>query len=652
MTENEILTEIKRYLSDMSYNYAVMIDGEWGCGKTFFVKNGLFKSIDSYNAGTERHRTPKYISLYGIKTVSEIQDAIVFALAEEISDRKDKPKKQEEKAGAGQKFLFSAWRIAKAIRDIKAPDTNLYEMFGNWLKLDAFVFIFDDIERCDCPLNEAFGFINGLVEHESVKVILVANEKEIHIKEAIDNKELQYLVAQNEKIDYPKVKDIWGDDNRKEPLSVEELERRRKILFPKNLVDDEFKKIREKLIGVTLHFQPDVKVICSGMIGTSSISDEIKAILLGNLDSFYATMHNTNHLNLRTFQFFLSKLNNIISSLSNLTIPSEYAEVVRNKIVSDCFSSAVAFKANIQSPEDRIARISFEVSREKRSRAIKQYIETGELKIEKLQEEINRFIDENVIDLIPADDPYKMLQKEYYLHSQSWCEERITEILDNLKGNVYPTIAYGEVLRPLLILESMGFDKRSLDDAKQLMIANIEKADHPQAPNDHLVVFEDIPDRVLRAKQVLTEIQNAVAERNSIEKELSLDEILKQEDWVDQLTPFVERHNLKDDPYGTVFSSVDSEIWVALLNDASPEVLTNFRHWFHWVYPTNLIHQNRQRDIEVLKTIVKEIDPDKADDLIVKSLRRWLKIDIEKVCSLYSQGGQQTTLIEENETIR
>lgn len=652
MTEKEIITEIKRYLSDTSYNYAVMIDGEWGCGKTFFVKNGLFEAIDSHDTGTERHRRPKYISLYGIKTVSEIQDAIVFALAEEITDRKDTPNKQGEKTGTGRKFLFSTWRIAKAIRDIKAPDTNLYELIGDWLKLDAFVFIFDDVERCDCPLNEVFGFINGLVEHEGVKVILVANEKEIQIKEAIDSKELQYLVALNDKIEYPKVRDFWGDENRKEPLTAEELERRRKILFPKNLVDDGFKKIREKLIGVTLHFQPDAKMICSGMISTSPISDEIKETLHGNLDSFYATMHNTNHLNLRTFQFFLSKLNNIISSLSSLTIPSEYSEAVKHKIVSDCFSSAVDFKANVQPPEDRIARITFEVLREKRSKAIEQYIETGELKLVRLQEEINRFIAENVIDLIPADDPYKMLQQEYYLHSQSWCEERIGEILDNLRGNIYPTIAYGEVLRPLLILESMGFDKRNLDDAKQLMIANIEKADHPQAPNDHFVVFEDIPDRVLRAKQVLTEIQNAVAERNSIEKELSLDEILKQEDWVDQLTPFVERHNLKDDPYGTVFSSVDSEIWVALLNDASPEVLTKFRHWFHWVYPTNLIHQNRQRDIEVLKTIVKEIDPDEADDLIVKSLRRWLKIDIEKVCSLYSQGGQQTTLIEENETIR
>lgn len=651
MTEKEIITEIERYLSDTSYNYAVMIDGDWGCGKTYFVKNGLSKAIAEHEKESKTPRKAVYVSLYGHKTILDIQDTIAIRLHIVSGSEKKFWNKLGKKRLVGN-GVHSAITLAKAARDIFAPGASVFEIEEPWRDLTSYIFIFDDIERCDCSLNEIFGFINGLVEHEGVKVILVANEKEIQIKEEIDRKELQYLVALNEEIEYPKVEDIWRDENRRVPLTVEELERRRKILFPKGLVDDEFKKIREKLIGITLRFQPDAKPICSEMIRTSPISDEIKETLLKNLDSYYATMQNMNHLNLRTFQFFLSKLNNIISSLSSLTIPFEYAEAVEYKIVSDCFSSAVDFKANVQPPEDRIARITFELLQEKRSKAIKQYIETGELKIEKLQEEINRFIDENVIDLIPADDPYKMLQKEYYLHSQSWCEERITEILDNLKGNVYPTIAYGEVLRPLLILESMGFDKRSLDDAKQLMIANIEKADHPQAPNDHLVVFEDIPDRVLRAKQVLTEIQNAVAERNSIEKELSLDEILKQEDWVDQLTPFVERHNLKDDPYGTVFSSVDSEIWVALLNDASPEVLTKFRHWFHWVYPTNLIHQNRQRDIEVLKTIVKEIDPDKADDLIVKSLRRWLKIDIEKVCSLYSQGGQQTTLIEENETIR
>ena len=34
------------------------------------------------------------------------------------------------------------------------------------------VLVFDDLERCDCPINEVFGFLNELVEHEKTKVIL------------------------------------------------------------------------------------------------------------------------------------------------------------------------------------------------------------------------------------------------------------------------------------------------------------------------------------------------------------------------------------------------------------------------------------------------------------------------------------------------
>ena len=42
MTEQQIKDEILRYLRDTSYNYAVLIDGEWGSGKTYFVTNSLF----------------------------------------------------------------------------------------------------------------------------------------------------------------------------------------------------------------------------------------------------------------------------------------------------------------------------------------------------------------------------------------------------------------------------------------------------------------------------------------------------------------------------------------------------------------------------------------------------------------------------------
>ena len=643
MTEKEIITEVERYLSDTSYNYAVMIDGDWGCGKTYFVKNGLSKAIEEHERESEKPRKVVYISLYGHKTILDIQDAIAIQLHFVSGSEKRFWSKLGKKRVVGN-GVHSAITLAKAARDIFAPGASVFEFEEPWIDLASYVFIFDDVERCNCPLNEVFGFINGLVEHDGVKVILVANEKEIQIKEATDSKELQYLVAMNETIEYPKVKDFWGDEVKKAPLTIEELERRRKVVFPSNLVDEEFKKIREKLIGVTLHYQPEVKEICSEMICKSSFADGMKETLLCYLDSFYATMQNANHFNLRTFQFFLSKLKSIVDSLAVITIPAEHSATIEQKIILDCFSCAVDFKANTQPPEDRIERITFDLSREKRSKAIELYVETGELSLDSLQEEIERYINENLIDLIPADDPYKLLQQEYYLHPQKWCEEKIGEILKKLENDDYPTIAYGEVIRPLLILEDMGFDHSYLNSVKEQMIANIGVTAQPKAPNNQLYFFEDNPVIFARAKQVLGEIEEAIAKQNNTEKVLSLDEILKREDWVDKLTPFVEQHNLTDDPNGNVFASVDSKIWIGLLKNASPEVITKFRHWFHWVYPTNLLRQNRQCDIDVLEEIAIAIDPEDANDLIVKNLQKWLKNDIEKVCALYNHTKQKTTI--------
>jgi len=53
MTEEQIIDETLRYISDESYNYAILIDGEWGCGKTYFIKNTLQKSISEYENVSE-----------------------------------------------------------------------------------------------------------------------------------------------------------------------------------------------------------------------------------------------------------------------------------------------------------------------------------------------------------------------------------------------------------------------------------------------------------------------------------------------------------------------------------------------------------------------------------------------------------------------
>ena len=161
MTEKEIITEIERYLSDTSYNYAVMIDGDWGCGKTYFVKNGLAKAIAEHEKESEKPRKAVYISLYGHKTILDIQDAIAIQLHFVSGSEKRFWSKLGKKRVVGN-GVHSAITLAKAARDIFAPGTSVFEIEEPWLDLASCIFIFDDVERCNCPLNEVFGFINGL----------------------------------------------------------------------------------------------------------------------------------------------------------------------------------------------------------------------------------------------------------------------------------------------------------------------------------------------------------------------------------------------------------------------------------------------------------------------------------------------------------
>ena len=70
---------IREYLSyylslPHSPQYAVMINGPWGIGKTFLVKELLQQNVGSKSL---KHI---YVSLYGLTTIDDINDALFQAL--------------------------------------------------------------------------------------------------------------------------------------------------------------------------------------------------------------------------------------------------------------------------------------------------------------------------------------------------------------------------------------------------------------------------------------------------------------------------------------------------------------------------------------------------------------------------------------------
>lgn len=78
LTDDDIVKEIINYVDETLYNYAVMIDGEWGCGKTYFIKERLCEKLknnenEHYNSDQDyQQRKIIYISLYGVKSIEEV----------------------------------------------------------------------------------------------------------------------------------------------------------------------------------------------------------------------------------------------------------------------------------------------------------------------------------------------------------------------------------------------------------------------------------------------------------------------------------------------------------------------------------------------------------------------------------------------------
>ena len=62
----EIEQVISRYLEEKDTDYAVMITGEWGCGKTYYAKHGLSDIIKNQPyllmAGKEYNYSSVYVS--------------------------------------------------------------------------------------------------------------------------------------------------------------------------------------------------------------------------------------------------------------------------------------------------------------------------------------------------------------------------------------------------------------------------------------------------------------------------------------------------------------------------------------------------------------------------------------------------------------
>lgn len=480
--EEQIKRTLMDYINTEYHDYAILIDGQWGSGKTFFIKNVVVPMI--------KDRTSKktlYISTYGIKSTKDIDKKIYF----EIINSNIPQKKSINLIKKGSKVVISGAKILKDF--LKLPSTS-YENINSFLsmfqKLENYVIIFDDIERCQIPINELLGYINNYTEHRKIKVIIIANETEIIKNDLSSNLEFKYLIATNEKIEYKEKKSIPQEiaqyynkidgtgSNDIKHLNKKDLDKRIEELFGE---DKKYKQIREKLIGNTIYYIPDIEKISQQLINQYIKDRDIAERITSEKEFIANLMGRYNHPNIRTLKIVLEKFNSILWCIRNENIPKDekYYSTL-NLIFDNILYSMIKYKKGEQLSQwdgkcEYASIVDDFYYTVKVFRFVDDLILYSILDEEKIKKVILDYINKVNVPL-DKNDAIKRLDKYWELEDKE-VQECIEELKDKILHNRYQVELYPEIIMKLVKIKRMGFVNLNIKEYIDNIKNNIEIGD-------------------------------------------------------------------------------------------------------------------------------------------------------------------------------
>lgn len=259
--EKPIISIITDYLKAKETDFALMINGAWGCGKTYFLKNSLKLAIEEIDCPKQNKKCVNkkyqqiYVSLYGLSSTEEIKERIFYAINPKykwidlVSRKAISATEAIPFVGVGIKNLFTLNKKEK---------NSIIEAVSNY---DNKVLIFDDLERIDknkIDIQSVLGFINFLAEHNHCKIIVVANDGDLdedykQFKEKTIRFSYTYCPEKGEI--YDSICEKYNDDYKQflkgqkqfilEILNAGKCENLRTLIF----ITDVFQKIFEKAKG-------------------------------------------------------------------------------------------------------------------------------------------------------------------------------------------------------------------------------------------------------------------------------------------------------------------------------------------------------------------------------------------------------------------
>ena len=448
----DLVESILDYVRADYTDYAIMINGEWGSGKTYFWNHKIKNKIDSMQINGKRYTTI-YMSLYGISNLEEISKKI-FIETTQLMDKNLKKYMASNSQTTIPEYAKTGLDMANFFGVTQNGDKIDYKEF---FSTDDKILCFDDLERANVDVIDILGYINNFVEHDHIKTIIICNEKELSTKLKSSNLEMKTFIAT-----YLLDKENKLTEKTDEPM-VERIQNTIEYVFDKA---NDYERIKEKLIGETFEYNPEFTYIINGLLMRYERYPDLIRFLRENSYLITSTFEKSGTRNLRILKHSLTDFKKIFDMV-NKNYPNTNNRILQTMLI---FTIAISFEIkagkitkdkfkNIMNNEEyKAILVSSRVFMDNRQFYIKEfdntyyynfkaeyrffkfielYVRTRIFDMKVFKENMEIIINTVDTDKLPG---YKrLLTEEYWKINDDQFEGVISQVLDNVKnGEIQP----------------------------------------------------------------------------------------------------------------------------------------------------------------------------------------------------------------------
>lgn len=274
----DIRAEILDYMTRKELTGALLLTGQWGCGKSYLMKAIAKELNESKSAAVA------VISLFGLDSIAAINKRVKDEYTGFLLGTLGKTAKKVSKAlttvakdGMAVASVASGGAPGLSAASQGLSSVMTYDILGfidvkNTVGKDEkarqFIIVFDDLERNNIPKKDLLGAINEYVENKNIKAIIVADQDKIN--------------------------------------------------------GDEYKEYKEKLISRTIRMSADYEALIDSIIDNySETTENYKSFLVENSVLLKQVFNESKSNNLRTLRVALADFERIFAAWIEAGIPTE-----------------------------------------------------------------------------------------------------------------------------------------------------------------------------------------------------------------------------------------------------------------------------------------------------------------------------------------